>query len=98
MVARIIRGFRFWNEKETVMVSVAYDTVRVPTAGAPAQAEATAPRKRWYARLMDALIEARMEQARREVARYMHFMPYVLDERGNRIVRTGARNMPFGGW
>lgn len=79
------------------MVAVTYDVAKVPASGAAAPAKAT-PRKRWYARLMDALIEARMEQARREVARYSHFLPYFLDERGNRVVRTGARDMPFGGW
>jgi hypothetical protein len=39
-----------------------------------------------------------MEQARREVARHMHFLPYTLDEHGNRVIKTGARDMPFGGW
>ncbi len=82
------------------MVAVTYDVARVPAvdavdAAAPAKA---APRKGWYARWMDAMIEARMRQARREVARHMHFLPYVFDERGNRIVKTGADDMPFGGW
>lgn len=79
------------------MVAVTYDVARVPAAEAAAPAKA-APRKRWYARLFDAMIEARMEQARREVARHMHFLPYTLDEHGNRVIKTGARDMPFGGW
>jgi hypothetical protein len=49
-------------------------------------------------RYMDKLIEARTQQARRELARYGHLLPYSLDERGNRIVRTSSKDMPFGGW
>jgi hypothetical protein len=82
------------------MVAVTYDVARVPAgkAAPTARAETTAPRKRWYMRLMEALIEARSQQARREIARYSHLLPYSLDERGNRIVKTGPRDMPFGGW
>jgi hypothetical protein len=82
------------------MVAATYDVARAraaDAAGAAAPAKA-APRKRWFARWMDALIEARMEQARREVARHMHFLPYALDENGNRVVKTRADDMPFGGW
>jgi hypothetical protein len=82
------------------MVAVTYGTARVAARKAvkAARAEAAAPRKRWYVRLMDALIESRMQQARREIARHSHLLPYTLDERGNRLVRTGANDMPFGGW
>jgi len=47
------------------MVAVTYDVTRVPAGDASAKAT---PRKRWYALWVDALIEARMKQARREVA------------------------------
>ena len=47
---------------------------------------------------MDALIEARMEQARREIRMYTRLMPYTLDDRGNRLVKSDTGNMPFGGW
>lgn len=79
------------------MVAVTYDVARVPAAGAAAPAKA-APGRRWSTRPMDALIEARMVQARREVARHLHFLPYSLGERGSRVVKAGARDMPFGGW
>jgi hypothetical protein len=82
------------------MVAGTYDVARVATRKAvkAVRAEAAAPRKPWYARLMEALIEARIQQARREIARHIHLLPYSLDERGNRIVRTGSKDMPFGGW
>jgi hypothetical protein len=79
------------------MVAVTYDVARVPAADAAAPANG-APRKRWYARWMDAMIEARMKQARRTIARNAHFLPYILDETGNRVVKTGADDMPLGGW
>jgi hypothetical protein len=83
------------------MVAVTYDVARVPAGKAApkaARAETAAPRKPWYVRYMDALIEARTQQARREIARHIHLLPYSLDERGNRIVRTSSKDMPFGGW
>ena len=82
------------------MVAVTYDTARVAARQAvkAARAEAAAPRKPWYARLMDALIELRMQQARREIARHVELLPYTLDERGNRLVKIGKSEMPFGGW
>ncbi len=83
------------------MVAVTYGVARVPAAEAAAKtarAPAAAPRKSWYVRVFDALIEARMEQARREIRMHTKLMPYILDERGNRLVKTDAGNMPFGGW
>ncbi len=47
---------------------------------------------------MDALIAARMEQARREIRMHTGLLPYTLDERGNRLVQTASEGMPFGGW
>ena len=70
------------------MVAVTYGVVRVPTA--------QTPRKSWFARFMDALIEARLQQARREIRMHTGLLPYSLDERGNRLVKTGANDMPFG--
>jgi hypothetical protein len=82
------------------MVAVTYDVARIPAgkAASTARPETVAPRKRWYVRLMEALIEARAQQAEREIARHIHLLPYSLDERGNRIVRSGSKDMPFGGW
>jgi hypothetical protein len=90
----------FEKERQS-MVAVTYG-VRVPaTKVAPRKAAPkapAAPSKTWYARFFDALIESRMQKARREVARHIHLLPYSLDERGNRLVKTSAKDMPFGGW
>ena len=83
------------------MVAVTYGVVRVSTAepaAKAARAKIAAPGKSWFARFMDALIESRMQQARRELATHIHLLPYSLDERGNRLVKTGSGDMPFGGW
>ena len=87
------------------MVAVTYDAARVtaadPAAGpasTAARAETAAPRKTGFARFMDAMIEARMQQARREIRMHTGLLPYTLDERGNRLVKTGTGDMPFGGW
>ncbi|MFN3659514.1 MAG: hypothetical protein ACK4UO_19890 [Pseudolabrys sp.] len=63
---------------------------------APAAPAAT-PRKSLFARFMDALIESRMERARREIRRHIHLLPYTLDERGNRLVTTRSGAVPFDG-
>jgi hypothetical protein len=88
------------EKKEMSMVAVTYGDARVPArkVAKAGRAGKTAPQKNWWARVMDALIESRMQQARREVARHIHLLPYSLDERGNRIVRGSAKDMPFGGW
>jgi hypothetical protein len=52
--------------------------------------------KGWFVRFIDALAEARMRQAHREIMRHAHLLPYSLDERGNRLVRVGGKDMPFG--
>ena len=39
-----------------------------------------------------------MEQARREIRMHTGLLPYSLDERGNRLVKSGSGDMPFGGW
>lgn len=83
------------------MVAVTYDVARVSsgkTLPKVAAGATTAPRKPWYARFMEALIDARMQQAEREIARHIHLMPFTLDEHGNRLVKTSRRDVPFGGW
>ena len=39
-----------------------------------------------------------MQQARREIRMHTGLLPYTLDELGNRLVKTGSGEMPFGGW
>jgi hypothetical protein len=72
------------------MVAVTYGV-----AGGRA-AETVAPGKTWLARFMDALSESRVQQARREIRLHTGLLPYSLDERGNRLVKTGVNDMPFG--
>jgi hypothetical protein len=82
------------------MVAVTYGDARVParTAAQTGRADKAASGKSWFARLMDSVYESRMRQARREIARHAHLLPYSLDERGNRIVKIDSQDMPFGGW
>jgi hypothetical protein len=83
------------------MVAVTYGVAGVASAEATpktARTQTAAPRKRWFARILDALIEARMQQARREIRMHTRLLPHSFDERGNRLVKTGSGNMPFGGW
>lgn len=89
------------------MVAVTYGDARVPGAGAAAKdattttaarAEAAAPRKSWLVRLFDAIVEARMQQARREIRMYTRLMPYTVDEHGRRMLKTAMNDAPYGGW
>ncbi len=83
------------------MVAVTYNVARVPaveTATKPARADSPAPRKSWLIRFFDAIVEARIAQAERQIRMHMHLLAYTLDERGNRLVKTRSGDMPFGGW
>jgi hypothetical protein len=80
------------------MVAITYGTARIVARKAVKAARAEAPpRKPWYARFMDALIESRMQQAQREINQYLRLLPHTLDERGNRVIRTRAGDLPLGG-
>jgi len=84
------------------MVAVTYGVSRVRAAKTLAKAAAKAKKpasgRSVFARLVDALVETRMQQAHREIMRHAHLLPYSLDERGNRLVKVGGTDMPFGGW
>ena len=83
------------------MVAVTYNVARVPAVEAAtksARAAQAAPRKSWLVRFFDAVVEARLAQAERQIRMHTHLLPYTLDERGNRLVKTRADDMPFGGW
>lgn len=69
------------------MVAVTYGVARVPATKAAERAQAAAPRKSIFARFYDALMESRLQQARREIARHAHLLPHGRDD-----------EMPFGGW
>ena len=88
------------------MVAVTYGVSRVRAGKTSAKASKTPakaadqalPRKNLFARFVDALVETRVQQAHREIMRHAHLLPYSLDERGNRLVKVGGKDMPFGGW
>ena len=76
------------------MVAVTYGT-------APATARETAakaPRKAWYLRWLDAIIESRMQQARREIAQHMRYLPHTVDADGNLVLTPRTEDRPAGGW
>jgi hypothetical protein len=86
------------------MVAVTYGVSRVrggksraKTARKAAAVNASV-QKSLFARFVDAMVESRMRQAHREIVRHAHLLPYSLDERGNRLISVGGKDMPFGGW
>ena len=79
------------------MVAVTYGVARVPKVAAKAAAKAP-PHKNYFERFFDALVESRMQHAHREIMRHAHLLPYGFDARGHRLIKTGAKDMPFGGW
>ena len=50
----------------------------------------------WLRRLFVALMEARMRQAEREVARYRHLIPAELEMSGDRLTARNEDELPFG--
>lgn len=84
------------------MVAVTYGVSRVRAAKtlakAAAKAKKPASHRSTFARFFDALAESRLQQAHREIVRHAHLLPYSLDERGNRLIKAGGKDMPFGGW
>jgi len=62
-----------------------------PLAAAPA-----APRKNWFARFYDALVEARMQQAMREIRLHQHLLPEgQLKKAGDQATHADAGLLPF---
>jgi hypothetical protein len=84
------------------MVAVTYGVApaaeTVAKTSAPAVTEAAAPRKPWYVRLMNAMIESRMRQARREITMHRRLMHDTFDEYGSRALTSKSDELPFGGW
>lgn len=76
------------------MVAVTYGVTAVPAAKPAAKAvkaaerALAAPRKSFFVRFMDALVELRLQAVHREIARHAHLLPRQFDEHGNRLVRT----------
>jgi hypothetical protein len=74
------------------MVAITYTATRYAV---PAKASAQ-QRKGLFARIVDALAEARMEAARREIARHAHLLPHDLELYGNRLTPRTEDQLPFG--
>jgi hypothetical protein len=79
------------------MVAVTYGLARVPANKATERTQATAPRKSFFARFMDALVESRLQHVHREIARHAHLLPRTFDEKGKRLVKQKFDKTPFGG-
>ncbi len=69
------------------MVAVTYGVSRVAAQTAGKSAAKAAERKSWFDVFMNALVESRMQQAHREIAKHSHLFP-----------KSDDRNAPFGGW
>ena len=75
------------------MVAVTYGrTVASPAAVAAPKS------KGFFARLLAALIEARMQAAYREIRLHRHLLPAELELKGDRLTRRNEEELPFGGW
>lgn len=70
------------------MVAVTYGVTRVPATKATGRAQGAAPRKNLLTRFMDALVESRLQQVHREIAKHAHLLPRTFDEQGRRLVKT----------
>ena len=68
------------------MVAVTYGAARIATTKAAARAQAARPRRTLFTRFMDALVELRLKQVHREIARHAHLLSPMFDERGNPLV------------
>jgi hypothetical protein len=79
------------------MVAVTYGATRVPTAESAERAQAGASSKSLFTRFMEALMESRLQQARREIARHAHLLSHARDARGNLLVNSDLDEMLPGG-
>ncbi len=82
------------------MVAVTYGVAGVGEAASPKAVRAAdaAPRKGLLKRFFEALVESRMEQARREIRMHTRLLPYTVDAEGNVRIKTASDTMPAGGW
>jgi hypothetical protein len=68
------------------MVAVTYGVTRVPAAEIAERAQAAASHKTFFTRFMEAMMDSRLQQARREIARHAHLLSHARDERGNLLI------------
>jgi hypothetical protein len=68
------------------MVAVTYGVNRLPAAEAAERAQVAASQKSLFTRFMEALMESRLQQARREIAKHADVMSHARDARGNLLI------------
>ena len=79
------------------MVAVTYGVTRVPAAEAAEPRTGAASHKSLFTRFMEALMESRLDQARREIAKHAHLLSHARDERGNLLIDFDLDEMRPGG-
>jgi hypothetical protein len=79
------------------MVAVTYGATRVPAAEATERAPVAASQKSFFTRFMEAMMESRLRQAHREIARHAHLLSHARDERGNLLIDFDFDEMLPGG-
>lgn len=71
------------------MTAITYGT-------APAAVAKAKPAKSFWARVYDAIIEARMRQVEREIRNHVHLIPQdVLKSSGYRATLSDSKDLPF---
>jgi hypothetical protein len=66
------------------------------TYGAPVVTRAQQPaRKKWLARLLDAIVATQMRRAEREVRRHRHLLPHELELAGDKLSDRNEDQLPF---
>ena len=61
-------------------------------------AVAAPTRKGFFARLMQAVMDARMQAAERQIRLHRHLLPAELELKGDKLTRRNEEELPFGGW
>ena len=85
------------------MVALTYGDTRVSgvetktATKSPTKTE-TAPRKTWFARVLNAMMESRMRQAEREVRLYARLLPPAYDAPADLPFQSVSKDAPRGGW
>jgi hypothetical protein len=74
------------------MVAVTYGSARIAASPAAKERDATQPKgKGFFGRLLDAMMEARLQQAYREIALHQHLATWTRD-----VEPVESKELPFG--
>ena len=72
------------------MVAVTYGVARVPASPGAAAANAASVGRSAFARFFNAMLEARLRAAEREIARYSHLLDGKVDADGNSLEKQNG--------